>query len=137
VILMVNKQPDVDTPTVTKAVEEVIRQLQPSLPKDVQIARTFRQANFIDAAIDNVRDSLRDGIIIVSIILFMFLFDELAYRCHYPQCHSTVFIDWLDANALGWFGHQHHDPGRIGRGDRLCGRRLDPRYGKLLSPTTN
>lgn len=70
---MVNKQPDVDTPTVTKAVEEVIRQLQPSLPKDVQIARTFRQANFIDAAIDNVRDSLRDGIIIVSIILFMFL----------------------------------------------------------------
>jgi cation efflux system protein involved in nickel and cobalt tolerance len=73
VILMINKQPDVDTPTVTKAVEAVIESLKPTFPPDVQIARTFRQANFIDTAISNVSGSLIQGIIIVSVIMLLFL----------------------------------------------------------------
>ncbi|HEY9827900.1 MAG TPA: efflux RND transporter permease subunit, partial [Stenomitos sp.] len=58
VVLMINKQPDVDTPTVTKGVESVIQSLQATFPSDVQVARTFRQANFIDTAIHNVGGSL-------------------------------------------------------------------------------
>jgi len=73
IALMVNKQPLADTPTVTKAVEAAMAEIKPSLPPDVTVTVTFRQADFIDASIDNVRDSLRDGIIIVSIILLMFL----------------------------------------------------------------
>ncbi|MEQ9667394.1 efflux RND transporter permease subunit [Coleofasciculus sp. G2-EDA-02] len=73
VVLMINKQPDVDTPTVTKAVEAVMRSLQPTFPADVQVARTFRQSNFIDAAIRNVSGSLIQGIIIVSVIMLLFL----------------------------------------------------------------
>jgi cation efflux system protein involved in nickel and cobalt tolerance len=70
VILMINKQPDVDTPTVTKAVEAVIESLKPTFPPDVQISRTFRQANFIDTAISNVSGSLIQGIIIVSVVMY-------------------------------------------------------------------
>jgi cation efflux system protein involved in nickel and cobalt tolerance len=73
VVLMINKQPDVDTPTVTKAVEKVIESLKPTFPPDVQISRTFRQANFIDTAIGNVSGSLIQGIIIVSVIMLLFL----------------------------------------------------------------
>jgi nickel/cobalt tolerance cation efflux system protein len=73
VVLMINKQPDVDTPTVTKAVEAVMRSLQPTFPPDVQVARTFRQSNFIDTAIRNVSGSLVEGIIIVSVIMLLFL----------------------------------------------------------------
>jgi nickel/cobalt tolerance cation efflux system protein len=73
VVLMINKQPDVDTPTVTKGVEEVMESLKPTFPPDVEIARTFRQANFIDSAIGNVSKSLIGGIVIVSIIMFLFL----------------------------------------------------------------
>jgi nickel/cobalt tolerance cation efflux system protein len=73
VVLMINKQPDVDTPTVTKAVEKVIASLQPTFPPDVKVARTFRQANFIDTAIGNVSASLIEGTIIVSIIMLLFL----------------------------------------------------------------
>jgi Cu/Ag efflux pump CusA len=58
VVLMINKQPDVDTPTVTKAVEAVMKTLQQTFPADVQVTRTFRQSNFIDAAIGNVSISL-------------------------------------------------------------------------------
>ncbi|AFZ33471.1 MULTISPECIES: CusA/CzcA family heavy metal efflux RND transporter [Cyanophyceae] len=73
VVLMINKQPDVDTPTVTKAVEAVMQSLQPNFPPDVQIAQTFRQSNFIDSAIGNVSGSLIEGIIIVSVIMLLFL----------------------------------------------------------------
>ncbi|MBD2093364.1 efflux RND transporter permease subunit [Microcoleus sp. FACHB-1515] len=73
VVMMVNKQPDVDTPTVTQAVEAVMQSLQPTFPADVQVVQTFRQANFIDAAIRNVSSSLLEGILIVSVVMLLFL----------------------------------------------------------------
>jgi cation efflux system protein involved in nickel and cobalt tolerance len=73
VVMMVNKQPDVDTPTVTKAVEAVMKTLQANFPADVQVAQTFRQSNFIDSAVGNVGKSLIEGIIIVSVIMLLFL----------------------------------------------------------------
>ncbi|MGP1383402.1 MAG: efflux RND transporter permease subunit [Thainema sp.] len=73
VVLMINKQPEVDTPTVTQAVEDVMASLQPTFPADVQVTRTFRQSNFIDSAIRNVSGSLIQGIIIVSVIMLLFL----------------------------------------------------------------
>jgi cation efflux system protein involved in nickel and cobalt tolerance len=73
VVMMVNKQPQVDTPTVTKAVEKVMRSLQSTFPADIQVARTFRQSNFIDSAIRNVSSSLVEGIVIVSVIMLLFL----------------------------------------------------------------
>ena len=50
-----------------------MEEIKPSLPKDVKVTVTFRQENFIEASIENVRDALRDGIIIVSIVLILFL----------------------------------------------------------------
>jgi len=73
VVMMIVKQPDIDTPTVTKAVESVLKSLQTTFPADVQISRTFRQANFIDTAIGNVSGSLIQGIAIVSVIMLLFL----------------------------------------------------------------
>ena len=73
VVMMVNKQPDVDTPSVTRVVEAVMQSLQPAFPVDVQVVQTFRQANFIDTAIHNVGSSLLEGIVIVSVVMLLFL----------------------------------------------------------------
>jgi cation efflux system protein involved in nickel and cobalt tolerance len=73
IVMMINKQPEIDTPTVTRSVEMVMASLQKTFPADVQLARTFRQSNFIDAAIKNVSSSLVEGIIIVSVIMLLFL----------------------------------------------------------------
>lgn len=72
-VMLINKQPLADTLAVTQAVEAALEEVGPSLPADVAIRRTFRQADFIEASIHNVRDSLRDGILIVSVILLLFL----------------------------------------------------------------
>jgi CzcA family heavy metal efflux pump len=73
IVLIINKQPRADTPTVTKAVESVMQEIKAGLPQDIQVAVTFRQEDFIEASIKNIEESLRDGIIIVSVILILFL----------------------------------------------------------------
>ena len=73
IVMIVNKQPAADTPAVTRLVEAAMEEIKSSLPKDVKVTVTFRQENFIEASIENVRDALRDGIIIVSVVLILFL----------------------------------------------------------------
>jgi len=73
IVVIVNKQPQADTPTVTRAVEAAMAELKASLPKDVKVDVTFRQDDFIEASVKNVEEALRDGIIIVSVVLIIFL----------------------------------------------------------------
>jgi CzcA family heavy metal efflux pump len=73
VILTISKQPDGDTPTVVKALEAAMEEIKPALPKDVTFTKTFDQSLFIESSITNVEEALRDGVIIVSIVLILFL----------------------------------------------------------------
>ena len=73
VVLTVNKQPGSDTRTVTDECLAAVRDLQPSLPKGMHIEPMYMQKSFIDRAIDNVKQALRDGGILVVVILFLFL----------------------------------------------------------------
>ncbi|OWY65531.1 CusA/CzcA family heavy metal efflux RND transporter [cyanobacterium TDX16] len=73
VIVMVNKQPHADTPTVTRAIEAAMEEIKAGLPKDIEVTATFRQENYIDSSIENVRSALFEGAIIVAIILIPFL----------------------------------------------------------------
>lgn len=73
VIMIVRKQPSADTMKVTEAVEAAIEELKSTLPKDVKMQVTFRQAEFIEASVKNVEEALRDGAIIVSVIMVLFL----------------------------------------------------------------
>ena len=73
VILMIKKQPTGDTVEITEAVEAVMQEIEQTLPEDVKLVRTFRQADFIEASVKNVQVALRDGIIIVGAILILFL----------------------------------------------------------------
>lgn len=101
VVVVVNKQPLADTPTVTKAVEGAIAELQPSLPADVNVMVTFRQSDFIDASIENVRNSLRDGIIIVSIILFLFLMNWRTAVITMSAIPLSLIIGLMVMNLFG------------------------------------
>lgn len=74
VIMAISKQPNTSTLLLTNQVENAIKELQKTLDSDIEInTNLFRQANFINSAIANVIDSLRDGTIMVIIILFIFL----------------------------------------------------------------
>ncbi len=74
VILTVEKQPGYSTVELTEEVEKALAELQASLPKDVRLnGEIFQQRDFISASLTNVEHALRDGFILVVIILFLFL----------------------------------------------------------------
>lgn len=74
VIMSVQKQPGASTLELTEQVDQAVRELQTTLKGDVEInTKLFRQASFISASISNVVEALRDGAILVVVILFLFL----------------------------------------------------------------
>ena len=74
VILTVEKQPGYNTVDLTEEIETALKELQASLPKDVKLnPEIFQQRDFIEASLTNVEHALRDGFILVVIILFLFL----------------------------------------------------------------
>lgn len=73
VVLTINKQPGSDTRRVTDEILAAVDDLEQSLPGDLRIAPLYTQKSFIDRAIENVVEALRDGFFLVTIILFLFL----------------------------------------------------------------
>lgn len=74
VIVSVQKQPAADTVKITHAIEGALADLKQGLPAGLAPPKVlFRQADFIEASIGNVTEALRDGAIMVAIVLFAFL----------------------------------------------------------------
>jgi len=76
VVATIQKQPNANTLEVTEAIEKTLADLKNSLPPDVVIdTKAFQQADFIKRAIGNVKLSLIEGGIMVTVVLFLFLWN--------------------------------------------------------------
>ena len=101
IIVMINKQPQADTPTVTRAIEGAMKEIQAGLPKEIKVTPTFRQKNYIDSSIENVREALVEGSIIVAIILIPFLMNWRNLVICLTALPLSLLLGVL---ALNWLG---------------------------------
>jgi len=70
----VQKQPDTNTLELTASIDETLGEIEATLPAGMTVNRgVFRQASFIETAVDNVLEAIRDGALLVIVILFLFL----------------------------------------------------------------
>lgn len=105
VILSVVKQPGADTVATTARVDEAIAVLAPSLERQgvvVHSAELFRQVDFVDRAIDNLVDVLRDGALLVALILAVFLWHVGATTISVLAIPLSMLGATLALDALGY-----------------------------------
>lgn len=102
VMVIVSKQPGADTRLLTTNVVKALDELKASLPADIRInSEVYQQKEFIDISIKNVIEALRDGGILVVIILFLFL---LNFRTTFITLTAIPLSIVVTGLIFKWFG---------------------------------
>ncbi len=101
IVVIVSKQPQADTPTVTRSVETAMAELKASLPKGVKVTQTFLQEEFIEASVKNVEEALRDGILIVSVVLILFLMNWRTVVISLSALPVSLLLGMIILHAAG------------------------------------
>ena len=102
VILTIAKQPGADTRELTDLVVNALKELRPSLPKDIRVnTEIYQQKTFIDLSVQNVMEALRDGGILVVIILFLFLLNFRTTLITLTAIPLSIVVTGL---VFHWFG---------------------------------
>lgn len=102
VILSIQKQPGADTTEITRKIEAELEYLRKGLPGGVTLhGDIFSQSRFIEHAVENVVAALRDGSLLVVIILFMFL---LNFRTTFVTLTAIPLSLVLTALVFKFFG---------------------------------
>jgi CzcA family heavy metal efflux pump len=77
VMIMISSQYGANTLEVTSALEKALDEIKPAIAVERMVLhdRIFRPANFIQASIHNINQSLMLGAVLVGVVLFIFLFN--------------------------------------------------------------
>lgn len=100
VVLTIQKQPGADTREVTRLIHVALAELRRALPTDVRVESTYEQREFIDYSVHNVVEALRDGAILVVIVLFLFL---LNFRTTFITLTAIPLSVLVTALIFRWF----------------------------------
>lgn len=102
VILTVMKQPEINTLELTEKIDLTVADISASLPGDIRInTKIFRQADFINASINNIQTVLLEGTLFVIIILFMFLMNWRTTAISVVAIPVSLLVALL---TLKWMG---------------------------------
>ena len=102
VVIGVLKQPGANTLELTALIDETLDTIAKSLPEGMTIGRNgFRQATFIETSVDNVAIALRDGAILVAVIIFLFLLNWQATLISLAALPVSLVVAILALDAMG------------------------------------
>ena len=102
VIVSVEKQPAIDTVKLSAEVERALSELNATMPKGIKIDNiVFRQANFIETSIGNVKTVLFEAVFVVAIILFLFLLNVRTTFISLMAIPVSILITAIVFYALG------------------------------------
>ena len=101
VILSIDKAPGFDTLKLTEQIEAALEEFRPTLPEGVSVEILFRQGDFIEHAIGNLREAIRDGAVMVTIVLFLFLLSLRTTAITLMAMPLSFAVTILTFQALG------------------------------------
>ena len=102
VVIGIQKQPGANTLELTARIDRELDAIQRGLPEGMIIERDkARQADFIGTAVRNVSVALRDGAILVAVILFLFLFQLRPTLISLASLPLSLLVAVIAMDALG------------------------------------
>lgn len=102
VVLGIQKQPGANTLELTRRLDATLDEIQRGLPSGMKIDKqVFRQADFIERSLENLTKALRDGAILVVIVVLLFLMNIRAAIITLLAIPLSVVTAVL---AMNWFG---------------------------------
>ncbi len=102
VVLGIQKQPATNTLALTEILDQALDDIERSLPEGVGLDRhVFRQSDFIEVAVDNVAEALRDGAILVTLIMLLFLGNQRATFITLTAIPLSLMVSVLVLAAFG------------------------------------
>jgi CzcA family heavy metal efflux pump len=102
VVMGILKQPGANTLELTRRVDQALADIQKSLPAGMVLERELmRQADFIETSVGNVSVALRDGAILVAIILLLFLWNVRAAVISLAALPISLLVSIVAMRAMG------------------------------------
>ncbi len=101
VVIGIQKQPGANTLELTARLDQTIDEIQANLPTGMKIDRNvFRQADFISRALDNLALAIRDGSLLVVLVVIVFLMNFRAavttlIALPLSVVTAVIALDWL------------------------------------------
>jgi len=82
-------------------VKEKIRDLEPSLPSGVKIVTTYDRSELILRSIDNLKHTLIEELVVVSLVILLFLWHLPSAIIPILTIPATVLISFIPMKAMG------------------------------------
>jgi CzcA family heavy metal efflux pump len=102
VVLSISKQPGTNTLELTDKIDASIADIRKNIPADIEVdTHVFRQADFINASISNIKKVLWEGMAFVVVILFLFLMNWRATAISLVAIPISLIVAIL---TLKWLG---------------------------------
>ena len=103
VILTISKQPEVNTLELSGRIDDALVELNKTLPKGVKIrGDIFRQADFIEASVDNLKQTLLEGAFFVVVVLFIFLMNWRTTVISLVAIPISLLVSIIVLHLLGY-----------------------------------
>lgn len=101
VVINIRKAPGYDTLDLTRKVEAALDELRRNLPENLELLVLYRQADFVELAIGNLEEALRDGAVMVAAVLFLFLMNVRVTLITLSAIPLSLALTVL---VFSWFG---------------------------------
>jgi CzcA family heavy metal efflux pump len=99
--MSVIKAPGFDTIDLTEKIEAAIASVQTSLPEGVEATVLFRQRDFIDGAIGNLKKAIIEGAVMVTLVLLLFL---MSFRTSFITLMAMPLSFAVTLLTFKWLG---------------------------------
>ncbi len=102
VIMTVTKQPNTNTLELTEKIDDAILEIAKTMPADIKInTNIFRQADFIQASVNNIQKALIEGSFFVVIIMFLFLMNYRTTIISLVAIPLSLIVSIITLKLLG------------------------------------